>query len=115
MAKEISFVIPVLNEAANIATLSNKLQTMLATLSLKHEIIFVDDGSTDNSLEEIKKLSKTDSRIFYIELSRNFGHQYALKAGMDMAKGDCVISMDADLQHPPHIFANLISTILKIQ
>jgi dolichol-phosphate mannosyltransferase len=108
MPRKISVVIPVFNEAANIARLFNALETVLATLPFEYELIFVDDGSTDASLEEIKKLSVVNSNVFYIELSRNFGHQYALKAGMDMAQGDCVISMDADLQHPPDLIPKLV-------
>ena len=71
-------------------------------------MIFVDDGSTDDSVAVIRELSAKDNRIFYIELSRNFGQQYALKAGMDVAKDDCVISMDCDLQHPSDVVLQLI-------
>jgi dolichol-phosphate mannosyltransferase len=106
--KKISFVIPVYNEAVNIYTLYKELKTSLATVPYSCEFIFVDDGSTDNSLELIKGLSETDPAVFYIELSRNFGHQYALKAGLDLSRGDCVISMDCDLQHPPEVVIKLI-------
>lgn len=105
---KISFVIPVYNEEANIALLHNELSALLAESKYSYEFIFVDDGSTDRSLSIIKSLSTTHNEIFYIELSRNFGHQYALKAGLDMSNGDCVISMDCDLQHPPQVVKKLI-------
>lgn len=106
--RKISIVIPVCNEAANLAILYEALRAALGKLSYEYELIFVDDGSRDESLDEIKKLSHQDPFVFYIELSRNFGHQYALKAGLDMAQGDCVISMDADMQHPPHLIPDLV-------
>src|SRR5688572_14598218 len=105
---KISFVIPVYNEAANIPLLYKELVNTLAGIPYACEFIFVDDGSTDDSLITIKRLSETDSNVFYIELSRNFGHQYALKAGLDLSRGDCVISMDCDLQHPPDVIKELI-------
>ena len=73
-----------------------------------YEVIFVDDGSTDNTLEIIERFSEENSKINYISLSRNFGHQMALKAGLDHADGDCVVSMDADMQHPPEIIERMI-------
>lgn len=106
--KKVSFVIPVWNEALNITKLYSELTTTLSQVPYKYELIFVDDGSTDESLGMIKSLSQNDSSVFYIELSRNFGHQFALKAGLDMANGDCVISMDCDLQHPPQVVKNLL-------
>lgn len=105
---KISFVIPVWNEASNIPVLHKELTDTLSDLHYTYEIIFVDDGSSDNSLQVIKTLSLKNPCVFYIELSRNFGHQYALKAGLDMANGDCVISMDCDLQHPPEVVKELI-------
>lgn len=104
----ISFVIPVYNEASNILILFNEIQLALAEQQYCFEFIFVDDGSTDTSLEKIKELSFIHETVFYIELSRNFGHQYALKAGLDISEGDCVISMDCDLQHPPEVLVQLI-------
>jgi len=85
------------------------LSANLAGIPYDYEIIFVDDGSTDNSLQIVKDLAETNDNVFYIELSRNFGHQYALKAGMDISEGDCVISMDCDLQQPPEIVKELIA------
>lgn len=107
--KKISFVIPVFNEAANIGVLLHELNEVLRNMPYTFEFIFVDDGSRDNSLDLIKKFAQDDPRIFYIELSRNFGHQYALKAGLDICSGDGVISMDCDLQHPPEVVKDLIA------
>jgi polyisoprenyl-phosphate glycosyltransferase len=106
--KKISFVIPVYNEVENIPLLHQELTATLSQLPYACEFIFVDDGSTDGSLEVVMKLAENDERIFYIELSRNFGHQYALKAGLDLSNGDCVVSMDCDLQHPPEVVLQLI-------
>lgn len=107
-AKKVSIVIPVFNEAANIAILLTELLECVKKLPYEFEFIFVDDGSTDQSLAIIKQLANSDPRVFFIELSRNFGHQYALKAGLDTSNGDCVISMDSDLQHPPEVVVKLI-------
>ena len=67
------------------------------------EIIFVNDGSSDLTEEAIEKICQINPSVFYVEFSRNFGHQNALKAGLDYSSGDCIISMDSDMQHPPHI------------
>ncbi|MEJ1238622.1 glycosyltransferase family 2 protein [Chryseolinea sp. T2] len=108
-SRKISFVIPVFNEAANIGVLMNELNEALKDVRYPLEFIFVDDGSRDQSLEIIKALADADPRIFFVELSRNFGHQYALKAGLDLCSGDCVITMDCDLQHPPEVAKRLIA------
>lgn len=107
--RKISIVVPVFNEAANIPVLYRELSEQLSTLPYSYEFIFVDDGSTDGSLKVIKELATQNTNVFYIELSRNFGHQYALKAGLDVSNGDCVVSMDCDLQHPPEIVLKLIN------
>jgi dolichol-phosphate mannosyltransferase len=104
----ISLVIPAYNEAGNIKVISQKISEQLES-SGPYEIVFVDDGSTDATLEEIKEVARIDNSIKFISFSRNFGHQKALKAGIDHALGDCVISMDADLQHPPELLETLIS------
>ena len=104
----ISVVIPAYNEAGNIRVVAQKITDQLENTG-SFEIIFVDDGSTDSTLEEIKDISKNDKSVKYISFSRNFGHQKALKAGLDHAIGDCVISMDADLQHPPELIGELIA------
>lgn len=107
--KKISIVIPVYNEASNIQALFTELTLVLSDLPYTYEFIFVDDGSRDQSLLIIKQLAETHKHVYYIELSRNFGHQYALKAGLDLSNGDCVISMDCDLQHPPEVIKSLVT------
>lgn len=97
---KISVVVPVYNEEENIHTLYEKLREVLSKRD-NYEIIFVDDGSTDSTLSTIEKLNKKDAEVKYLSFSRNFGHQIALKAGLDHTSGDCVITMDGDLQHPP--------------
>ena len=103
----ISVIIPAYNEAGNVKIIARKVSEQLKNAG-NYEIVFIDDGSTDATLKEIKELAGNDSSIKFISLSRNFGHQKALKAGLDQADGDCVISMDADLQHPPELINKLI-------
>jgi polyisoprenyl-phosphate glycosyltransferase len=108
MPQLISIIIPVYNEQGNITLITKTLGNVLDKLPYTFEIIFVDDGSSDNTLQDIKAVAASDSTIFFISFSRNFGHQNALKAGLDMSRGDCVISMDGDLQHPPALIPQLI-------
>jgi len=103
----ISIVIPAYNEAGNIGPIAQRVSKVLEN-SGPYEIIFIDDGSRDETLAEIIKTRSRIENIKYISFSRNFGHQKALKAGLDHARGDCVISMDADLQHPPELLTRLI-------
>ena len=103
----ISIVIPAYNEAGNIRPIVQRVSKALENNG-PYEIFFIDDGSLDGTLAEIKEINAINENIKYISFSRNFGHQKALKAGLDHAKGDCVISMDADLQHPPELLAELI-------
>jgi dolichol-phosphate mannosyltransferase len=105
---EISIVIPAYNEEGNIHVVINRLSEVLNTIGT-YQIIFVNDGSSDNTLEELKKAAKEDSKIHFISFSKNFGHQAALKAGIDYAQGECIISMDADLQHPPSLIPEMIN------
>ena len=105
---KVSVVVPAFNEEGNIPRLANELVNVLKQYK-SYEIIFINDGSVDNTLDTIKKLRLYNKNIHYISLSRNFGHQYALKAGLDGATGNFVISMDADLQHP----VNLIPTLIQ--
>ena len=103
----VSIVVPCFNESGNIQALYNLLCPVMAEYT-RYEFIFVDDGSEDNTVELIEAIRSTDSNVKLIALSRNFGHQAALKAGLDNASGDCVISLDADLQHPPDLIPDLI-------
>ncbi len=102
----ISIIVPIYNEEGNISLLCQKIADVMEKHN--YEIILIDDGSTDNTLNTIKNLHKDNDKINYISFSRNFGHQNALKAGLDNAKGDCVISMDGDLQHPPELIPIMI-------
>lgn len=106
--KLISFVIPVYNEGTNVRELYERLTKILAPLMYRYEFIFVDDGSEDQTLSILETLHGKDSRVKYVSFSRNFGHQNALTAGLDHAKGDAIISMDGDLQHPPELVSQLI-------
>ncbi|MDP2423676.1 MAG: glycosyltransferase family 2 protein [Bacteroidales bacterium] len=103
----ISVVVPCYNEEGNISELYHKLNEVLGSFN-QAEIIFVDDGSTDCTSALVEKFAHEDKRVQLISLSRNFGHQFALKAGLDHSIGDCVISLDADLQHPPSLIPDMI-------
>lgn len=105
----ISIIIPVFNEEGNIRRLTEKLELVLKPLEYEYEVIFVDDGSRDRTWENILKAGREFQRIKGYRFSRNFGHQKALLAGMKMACGDVVITMDGDLQHPPELVPELIS------
>jgi polyisoprenyl-phosphate glycosyltransferase len=107
MTMKISVVIPAHNEEANLPILLDQIRSALP--EGLHEIIVVDDGSTDDTLGVVKAASEADRRIKYIGLSRNFGHQTALRAGLKGASGDCVITMDADLQHPPRLLSEMVT------
>ena len=100
---QLSIILPFYNEEENIELLYQALIPVLQPLNLSWEIIFVDDGSRDRSFEVVKKLSLQDNSIRALSLSRNFGHQVALTAGLQHARGNMVITMDADLQHPPEV------------
>jgi glycosyltransferase involved in cell wall biosynthesis len=105
---ELSIVIPTCNEEGNIIPMYERLMMVIEGIHITNfEFVFVDDGSSDQSLLRIQELRAKDSRVKFIQLSRNFGHQNALKAGLDHAKGAAVISMDADLQHPPELIPTL--------
>lgn len=108
MNKLISIVIPAHNEEENIVIIFDRIAKVLLNLNYDYEILVVDDGGSDETLNVVKEIAQSNHRIFYIEFSRNFGHQPALKAGLDFAKGACVISLDADLQHPPELFLQMI-------
>ena len=114
---QVSVVIPVFNEEGNIAALAEALDAALTTggedypsIAIDgYELIFVDDGSGDRSLFILRGLAAKDRRIRYISFSRNFGHQAALRAGLEAAGGECVVMMDGDFQHPPSLVPALIA------
>jgi polyisoprenyl-phosphate glycosyltransferase len=102
----ISVVIPAFNEEGNLRVVYSALCNVLE--GYDWEVVFVDDGSKDKTYSIILELNAEDPRVRGLSFSRNFGHQYALLAGMRAAKGDVIISMDADLQHPPELLPKMI-------
>jgi polyisoprenyl-phosphate glycosyltransferase len=98
-----SFIIPVFNERETLPELHRRLDAVMAQLDGPAEVVFVDDGSTDGSFAILEELHARDPRVKALRLSRNFGHQIALSAGLDHALGDAVIIMDGDLQDPPEV------------
>ena len=109
MHTKLDIILPAHNEEGNIHLIYEQLGNALASTNYQYTILFVDDGSTDKSLEHIKELAKNDNKVKYIELSRNFGHQNAIKAGLDASFGDVIIMMDCDLQHPPNVIKELLT------
>lgn len=107
-SKTISFVLPIYNESGNIPRLYDRLNEVSMLLDYGVEIIFINDGSTDASLELLLGIQGLDRRVLVIDLARNFGHQLAVTAGLDASTGDAVIIMDSDMQDPPEICVELI-------
>lgn len=106
----VSFVFPVYNEEGNIALLHERMSTVVAQRpDLDIEFIYVNDGSRDRSFELLRGLAEADERVMVLDLSRNFGHQLAVTAGVDAASGDAVIIMDTDLQDPPEVCLELLA------
>ncbi len=106
---KLSIVIPIYNEEENIDSLINRLRTVVAQMKISCEYIFVNDGSKDHSFQLIKNLALADPAIKYIDFSRNFGHQIAVSAGLDLAAGDRVAIIDADLQDPPELIIEMFA------
>lgn len=104
----VSIVVPVYNEEENIAIFYNAVTKVMTGLPYEYELIYVDDGSTDSSVVVLREIAKLDTRVKVVLLARNFGHQTALTCGLDYAKGDAVITMDGDMQHPPALIPELI-------
>jgi glycosyltransferase involved in cell wall biosynthesis len=108
---DLSLVIPVFNEGPNLEELTREITVSCQKLNRAYEIIFVDDGSRDESVDTLKKLQKLDPRIKIIRLRKNFGQTAALSAGFDYARGEVIITLDADLQNDPNDFAVLLEKI----
>lgn len=107
--KKISIIIPAYNEEESLPLLYDRLNKVISSLeSYEFEMLFINDGSKDNTLKIIKELREKDARVSYVDFSRNFGKEVAMIAGLDYAKGDCVIFIDADLQDPPELIPELI-------
>lgn len=109
--KKISLIIPLLNEEESIIPLTNEIRKAIKPLETGYEVIFIDDGSTDKSLEVIKEVCRTDRRFKYISFQKNYGKSAALQVGFQNVTGDVVITMDADLQDDPNEIPNLLSKL----
>ncbi len=109
----VDLVIPIYNEAGVVEQTHARLRAIVDSLPHEFMIYYVDDGSTDNTVRELFSLADADKRVHVIQLSRNFGHQAALTAGMDAARGDAVISMDGDGQHPPEMIPQMLNLIAQ--
>ncbi len=110
-APELSLFLPVLDEEENLRPMHAKIQAALDTLGRSAEVIYVDDGSTDSSLEILKEISEQDRRVRVISLRRNYGQTAAMSAGIDAATGSILIPMDADLQNDPADIARLLNKL----
>ncbi|HSN38492.1 MAG TPA: glycosyltransferase family 2 protein [Arthrobacter sp.] len=106
--QNVSYIFPIYNEAGNIPLLYERVCDVIADLAYEVELLFVNDGSTDASLELLLELRKRDNRVTVIDFARNYGHQLAVTAGLDAATGDAVIIMDSDLQDPPAVTRDLL-------
>lgn len=111
MRKKISFIFPVYNNQPSLELLYKEMRKITDKVSktYDYEFCFVNDGSPDNSIETLRKLAAKDKNVFVLNLSRNFGHQAAVTAGLDRVTGDAVIIMDADMQDPPAVCLELIA------
>jgi undecaprenyl-phosphate 4-deoxy-4-formamido-L-arabinose transferase len=111
--ESVAIVIPVYNEAANLPALWARLRPILSDARWEWEVVFVDDGSTDDSLETLREYSREDPRIRVVELARNFGQHSALLAGFRTSSSDIVVTLDADLQNPPEEIPRLLDVIAE--
>lgn len=107
--KRVSLIVPFLNEQENLPILYDRCTKVFAALEEDPEFVFIDDGSTDGSLAWVKQTAGTDPAVKYIQLSRNFGHQRAITAGMNLCTGNAAVIIDADLQDPPETIVDMIS------
>lgn len=107
----LSIVAPVFNEEGGIREFYRRLTGVLALLDPSYEILFIDDGSTDGSLEILRQIRRENPRVKLLEFSRNFGHQIAVKAGIDHSAGDAVVILDTDLQDPPETIVPMLQKL----
>lgn len=107
MSKKISVIVPCFNESENINKTFSRIYECVSKFCKNFEIIFVDDGSTDDSFSKLFLLSKENKELKIVKLSRNFGHQNAIFAGLEHSSGDCIFIIDADLQDPPELFEEM--------
>jgi polyisoprenyl-phosphate glycosyltransferase len=108
MVPEYSLVVPIYNESENIPELYRRVSVVMDSLPEQGELILVNDGSRDRSLEMLRDLHEQDQRVCYLSLARNFGHQIAVTAGLQFARGQAVIILDADLQDPPELIPQFL-------
>lgn len=108
---KLSVVVPCFNEQEAVPIFYNEVKKILVTLKAEYEIIFIDDGSSDKTLEEVKELSEKDKGVHYVSFSRNFGKEAAMYAGLKKAAGDYVVIMDVDLQDPPSLIPEMLSAV----
>ena len=109
MRETVTIVAPVHNEEQNISFFIERIQNVFLDLDFDYRIIFVDDGSSDNSFQDLERHCKNNLQLQTIKLSRNFGHQNAVSCGLQYAKGDCTIIIDTDLQDPPEVIPALLA------
>src|SRR5450432_2493046 len=105
----LSLVLPIYNEQEVIPELHQRLQGFLAALAVSAEVLFVNDGSRDTSMALLRELAATEPRYRVVSFARNFGHQTAITAGVDFARGEAVVVMDADLQDPPEVVLEMVA------
>ena len=105
----VSLVFPIFNESACLPVLWDRISEVMASLDYDFEVIFIDDGSTDGSFDRLNAIAAADMRVKLLRFSRNFGHQIAITAGIDMTDGDAVIVMDSDLQDPPELIREMLA------
>ena len=110
---DLSVIIPIYNEEMNLVPMNNRIIAALSPLGIPYEIVYVNDGSKDNSLPIIMGLSEENASVKYIDFSRNFGHQIAISAGLEHAMGERIVIMDGDGQDPPELIPELLKTSLE--
>ena len=107
--KKITILVPAYNEEESIPLMYERVSKIMDSMTnYEFELLLVNDGSKDNTIKEIKELREKDSRVCYVDFSRNFGKEVAMIAGLDYATGDCVVIMDADLQDPPELIPQMV-------
>jgi len=111
----LSVVIPAYNEQRVLLEFHKRISKVLESMQLEAELIFVNDGSTDDTLKIMREFRKSDQRISILDLSRNFGKETAMTAGLDHARGDAVVLIDADLQHPPELIPELVKHWMDVK
>ena len=104
----LSIIVPCYNEGESIKYTYQEIKKVLNNINIQHEIVFINDGSKDNTLQILKNIGQNDKSVKYISFSRNFGKEAGMLAGLEYITGDCVVIMDADLQHPPELISEMI-------